>query len=136
MYLADTDLVSEPRRKRPNPKVLQWLRDHDHELFLSAITIGEIKKGVVLYPDGRKKEELTVWLRGLLEDFDESVLPFTLAEALVWGELYAKAQRAGRKPPGLDSLNAAIALRHGFTLVTRNEADYLASGVKIFNPWK
>ena len=103
MYLADTDLVSEPRQKRPNPKVLQWLRDHDHELFLSAITIGEIKKGVVLYPDGRKKEELTVWLRGLLEDFDESVVPFTLAEALVWEALRqganGGAQTAGAGQP-------------------------------------
>ena len=136
MFLADTDLISEPRQKKPNPQVLQWLRTHDHELYLSAITVGEIKQGIELYPDSRKKIELSVWLEGLLADFDGYVLPFTTAEALTWGILYAKAQRAGRKPPGLDSLNAAIALHHRLTLVTRNEADYAGTGVKIVNPWK
>jgi predicted nucleic acid-binding protein len=136
MFLADTDLISEPRQKKPNPKVLQWLHDHDQDLLLSAITIGEIKKGIELYPDGRKKTELTAWFDGLLEDFADCVLPFTQAEALAWGTLYAKSQKAGRKPPSLDSLNASIALFHGFTLVTRNEADYAGTGVKVVNPWK
>jgi len=136
MFLADTDLISEPRQKKPSPPVLQWLRAHDHELFLSAISVGEIKKGVELYPDGRKKTELSAWLEGFLEDFTGCVLPFTEAEALTWGKLYATAQKAGRKPPGLDSLNAAIALHHGLTLVTRNEADYAGTGIKIANPWK
>lgn len=136
MFLADTDLISEPRQKSPNPKVLQWLRAQDHELFLSAITIGEIKRGIELYPDSRKKKELSSWLGQLLEDFSGCVLPFGEAESLTWGILYAKAQKSGRKLPGLDSLNAAIALHHGLTLVTRNEADYEIAGVKIFNPWK
>ena len=136
MFLADTDLISEPRQKKPNPRVLAWLRAHDHELFLSAITVGEIKKGIELYPDSRKKKDLSLWLGQLLEDFSGCVLPFTEAESLTWGILYAKAQKAGRKPPGLDSLNAAIALHHGLTLVTRNEADYAIAGVKIINPWK
>lgn len=136
MFLADTDLISEPRQKSPNSRVLQWLSDHDHELFLSAITIGEIKKGIELYPDGRKKTELIAWFDGLLNDFEGCVLPYTHTEAMAWGVLYAKAQKAGRKPPGFDSLNAAIALHHGFTLVTRNETDYSGTGVKVFNPWK
>jgi predicted nucleic acid-binding protein len=136
MFLADTDLISEPRQKRPNPRVLGWLRAHDHELFLSAITVGEIKKGIELYPDSRKKKDLSFWFGQLLEDFSGCVLPFAEAESLTWGILYAKAQKAGRKPPGLDSLNAAIALHHGLTLVTRNEADYAVAGVKIINPWK
>jgi predicted nucleic acid-binding protein len=136
MYLADTDLISEPRQKTPNPRVIQWLQNHDEDLFLSAITIGEIKKGIELYPDGRKKTELIAWFDGLLEDFEDCVLPFTQAEALAWGTLYARSQKAGRKPPSLDSLNAAIAFHHGFTLVTRNEADYAGTGVKIINPWK
>lgn len=136
MFLADTDLISEPRQKSPNRQVIQWLRDHDQDLFLSAITIGEIKKGIELYPDGRKKAELTAWFEGLLGDFEDCVLPFTQTEALAWGILYAKSQKAGRKPPSLDSLNAAIAFHHGFTLVTRNEADYTGTGVRIINPWK
>jgi predicted nucleic acid-binding protein len=136
MYLADTDLICEPRQKGPNPSVLAWLRAHDHELFLSAITVGEIKKGIELYPESRKKTELTAWLAGLLEDFQGFVLPYSEAEALAWGKLYAAAQKAGRKPPGFDSLNAAIALHHKLTLATRNETDYAGTGVKIFNPWK
>jgi len=70
MFLAATDLISEPRQKRPNPQVLQWLRAHDHELFLSAISVGEIKKGVELYPDGRKKNRIVRLARRLLEDFN------------------------------------------------------------------
>jgi toxin FitB len=136
MFLADTDLISEPRQKMPNPKVLQWLRAHDYELFLSAITIGEIKKGIELYPDSRKKTELSIWLEDLLKDFEGYILGYTQEEGLIWGTLYAKAQKAGHKPPGFDSLNAAIALHHGLTLVTRNENDYIGTGVKIFNPWK
>ena len=136
MYLADTDLISEPRQTNPNPRVLQWLQDHARDLFLSAITVGEIKKGIELYPDSRKKANLTAWFEALLEDFQDCVLPYTQAEAMTWGTLYAKAQKAGRKPPGLDSLNAAIALHHGFTLVTRNETDYAGTGVKVINPWK
>jgi len=136
MFLADTDLISEPRQKNPNPQVLDWLREHDHELFLSAITVGEIKKGIELYPDSRQKIELSAWLEGLLEDFAGCVLSFTEAEALAWGKLYATMQKAGRKPPGFDSLNAAIALHHRLTLVTRNETDYTGTGVKIVNPWK
>lgn len=136
MYLADTDLISEPRQKSPNPRVLQWMREHDHHLFLSVITVGEIKKGIELYPDSRKKIELTTWFEGFLEDFEDCVLPYTQTEALAWGTLYAKAQKAGRKPPSLDSLNAAVALHHGFILVTRNEVDYTGTGVHVFNPWK
>lgn len=136
MFLADTDLISEPRQKSPNPKVMQWLHAHDHELFLSAITIGEIKKGIELYPDSTKKVALSAWLEGLLKDFEGCVLAYTQEEALTWGILYAKAQKAGRKPPGFDSVNAAIALRHGLTLVTRNEKDYLGTSLKVFNPWK
>ena len=136
MFLADTNLISEPRQKSPNPKVMQWLGAHDHELFLSAVTVGEIKKGIELYPDSRKKVALFAWLEGLLKDFEGSILGYTQEEALSWGILYAKAQKAGRKPPGFDSLNAAIALHHGLTLVTRNENDYRGTGVKVFNPWK
>ena len=95
-----------------------------------------LKKGIELYPDSRKKVELFAWLGGLLRDFDGCVLGYTQEEALTWGILYAKAQKAGHKPPGFDSLNAAIALHHGLILVTRNENDYLGTGVKVFNPWK
>ncbi len=135
-YLADTDLISEPRQKTPNARALEWLREHDHELLLSVITIGEIKKGIELYPDSRKKTELSRWLEGLIEDFDGCILSYTEAEALTWGELYAKSQKSGRKPPAMDSLNAAIAFHHGITLATRNQADYIGTGVKTVNPWE
>ena len=134
-YLADTDLVSEPRQKMPNARAMQWLQEHDHELVLSAITIGEIKKGIELYPDSRKKTELSKWLEGLMLDFEGAILPFTELEALTWGKLYAKAQKNGRKPPSMDSINAAIAMHHGVVLATRNENDYVGTGVKTVNPW-
>lgn len=90
----------------------------------------------MVIPGPIRKTALTAWFEGLLEDFQDCVLPCTQTEAMTWGALYAKAQKAGRKPPGLDSLNAAIALHHGFTLVTRNETDFAGTGVKVLNPWK
>jgi len=112
---------------------MEWLRVHDSELYLSAITAGELRKAwnCILM----KKAALSAWLDGLLKDFAGYVLPFTEAESLTWGTLYGKAQKLGRKPTALDSLNAAIALHHGLTLVTRNDADYRGTGVKTLNPW-
>ncbi len=136
MFLADTDLISEPRLISPHPRVMEWLQAHDDELFLSAISIGEIRKGIELYPDSRKKAELSEWFDGLLDDFEDCILGYSLEEAMIWGMLYVKAQKAGRKPPGFDSLNAAIALRNDLTLVTRNENDYAGMNIKILNPWK
>jgi len=135
MFLADTDVVSEPKQKSPSPQVMAWLRENDENLFLSAITVAELRKGVELYPASKKKNELSAWLDGLLEDFEGCILPFTDKEALTWAKLYAKAQKAGRKPPSMDSLNAAIALHHDLTLATRNEKDYIGTGVKTVNPW-
>ena len=136
MFLADTDLVSEPKQKSPNPVVLKWLSENDENLFLSAITVSELKKGVELYPDSKRKNELSAWLDDLLEDFEGYILSFTNVEAMTWGKLYAQAQKAGRKPPAMDSLNAAIALHHNLVLATRNEKDYIGTGVKMTNPWK
>jgi len=135
MFLADTDVVSEPKQKLPNDRVMAWLRENDEDIFLSAITVAELKKGVELCPDSKKKNELSAWLDALLEDFEGYILPFTDKEALTWAKLYAKAQKAGHMPPSMDSLNAAIALHHNLILATRNEKDFAGTGVKTVNPW-
>ena len=137
-FLLDTCVISELVAKQPDPGVAQWIDDVGEEkVYLSAITIGEIKKGIEKLPDSRRKRELTVWLEDdLLTRFDERVLPVDTDVMLVWGELTANLEKQGRKMPAIDSLIAAIALRGELSLVTRNEDDFKHAGVPVTNPWQ
>ena len=137
-YLLDTCVISELVSKRPNLHVVQWIDSIDSErVFLSVITVGEIKKGIEKLPDSARKQTLRVWLEDeLMARFQGRILPIDTAAMLMWGELTAKLEQQGRKMPAIDSLIAAIALHEGAALVTRNEEDFRHTGVEIVNPWK
>jgi predicted nucleic acid-binding protein len=138
-YLLDTCVISEYTRREPNLKVFQWLDELDEtSLFLSTVTIGEIKRGIELLPAASKRKgALTVWLHdGLLERFSGRIYPLTIEVMLHWGTLYARLETTGRIISTLDSLIAATALVYQAILVTRNEDHFLPSGVEIINPWK
>ncbi len=136
-YLLDTCIISELVAKQPNPKVLSWVTDQpDENLYLSVITIGEIKKGVCKLPDSKRKSALSAWLRqDLLVRFAGRVQAVDIETMLYWGELLGRLETQGRALPLLDSLIAAIALRGSFQLVTRNEKDFDRIGVSIVNPF-
>jgi len=136
-YLLDTCVISELIAKRPAPQVVAWVDSHDDEdLFLSVITLGEIKRGVARLPDSRRKQQLDQWLEdALLVRFQGRIAAIDTAVMLTWGELVARLEKTGRKLPAIDSLIAAIALQHHLTLVTRNERDFAGTGVEIVNPW-
>jgi predicted nucleic acid-binding protein len=136
-YLLDTVVVSEAARPAPDPGLLDWLAERSAlELCISALTLGEIRKGVLLLPRSRKRTRLEEWLRtSLVRQFSGRVLAVDEAVALAWGRLAAEARLAGRELPVIDGLLLATADVHSLTLVTRNERDCRDRGVPILNPW-
>lgn len=134
-YLLDTNVVSELARARPEPAVIEWISTvADDSLFLSVLTIGELRKGVEALPSGRKRESLRLWLEtDLARWFGDRLLPVDAAVADRWGRLVAAAKSA---PAAIDSLLAATALQHDLRLVTRNVADFAFQGLEVVNPWK
>jgi len=133
-FLLDTNVVSEIRRKKPDPSVMAWLRQVDHaKLRLSVLTLGEITKGVHLLarrdPNGAR--QLTAWLDGLRQHYADRLLGIDGTIAETWGRLATE-----RALPLIDGLLAATALVHGLTLVTRNVRDVAGTGVALLNPWE
>jgi predicted nucleic acid-binding protein len=138
-YLLDTCVISEYTRREPNSNVVRWVDEREETgLFLSTITIGEIKKGIELLPaDSRRKQALVVWLAsGLVVRFSGRIYPLTVEVMLLWGSLYARLETSGQTMATLDSLIAATALFHHAVLVTRNEDHFRPAGVELINPWK
>jgi tRNA(fMet)-specific endonuclease VapC len=137
-YLLDTNVISELISKRSNKKVVEWLdRLDSNTIYLSVITIGEIRKGIEKLPPSKRKERIKEWLEGdLLLRFQGRILEITTEVMLIWGELTGRLDKEGRPITAIDSLIAAIALQGNYRLVTRNEHDFQYTGVTIINPWK
>lgn len=137
-YLLDTCVISELCKSQPNSCVVDQVDAIDEEdLFLSVITVGEIVKGIEKSPESQRKENLRNWLgEELLVRFRDKLVPLDADVLIAWGKLTARLEAEGRILPAIDSLLAASALHGGFTLVTRNEADFEGTGVSLHNPWK
>jgi len=136
-YLLDTCVISELVARDPHHKVKEWVDEVGEErLLLSVITLGEIKRGIAKLPESRKKRDLDRWLEeGLVVRFQGRILSIEPEVMLTWGELVARLEKTGRPLPAMDSLVAALALRHQVALVTRNERDFMDTGVEVVNPW-
>ena len=135
-FLLDTCIISEPKQKRPSKRVLEWLDAQDEtKLFLSVLTIGEIRKGITRLESGRKKAELEKWLEKLRMRFSRRILPLSEKTSLVWGKMYGEFERKGIVRPAFDSLLEATALEHDMIFVTRNVKNFQQSQVTILNPW-
>ncbi|MGH9898686.1 MAG: type II toxin-antitoxin system VapC family toxin [Pyrinomonadaceae bacterium] len=136
-YLLDTCILSEFKKKRPEQKVISWLDAQlEESLFLSALTIGEIQKGITLLPTSKRRTDLENWLESIIYRYDARILPLNTEVMQRWGELTGKFEQKGRVLPFLDSLIAATALAHGLVLITRNENDFAGTGVTVMNIWK
>jgi len=133
-YLLDTNIISETRKARADSGVMAFLSAAEEAgLFLSVLTIGELRKGVAAKrrTDRDAADRLGAWVDGIETTFADRVLPLDAVAARRWGEL-----SAGRSLPVIDTLIAATAIRHGLTLVTRNTRDVQATGVAVVDPWQ
>lgn len=136
-FLIDTNVVSETVRPRPNLKVLNWIAAQDKSrLNLSAVTIGEVRRGIERLQSGSKKAHLQNWLEELRLKFSGRILPLTEETFSIWGKMFVGFEAKGLVRPLLDSLLEATALEHDLILVTRNVKNFQGSSVTILNPWE
>lgn len=133
-YLVDTCVLSELRRTQANANVVAWVSARPRQsLYLSVLSLGEIRKGIEGVADQEFRQALSDWLQVQLPKYFEGrVLGIDAAIADRWGRVQAVA---GRTLPVIDALLAATALCHGLTLVTRNVKDFAGLGVPLINPW-
>lgn len=133
-YLVDTNVQSALRRREPDANVVRWVAARPAgTLYLSVLTLGELRKGIDGLPDGERKRLLLDWLEVELPAyFGGRILTVDATVADRWGRLLA---RSGRPLPAIDSLLAATAATHGLTLVTRNLRDFQHPDVPVLDPW-
>ena len=136
-FLLDTNVVSEWTKTVPNPRFVKWIGEIDsNDAHLSVVTLAEIQRGIERLPHGRRRERLSTWLvNELLEVFADRVVDVDQPIAAAWSRLMVKCEAAGRPLGSMDGFLAATAAVHGHTLVTRNVADFAATGVPLLNPW-
>lgn len=133
MFLLDTVIVSELRKKRPNAGVVRWIaKQQDDQLHLSVVTLGEIERGIEKRrkADAEFADTLAAWLESLIRLYADRILPVTPGVARRWGRLSAQLGHEGA-----DLLIAATALAYGLTVITRNVSDFEPTGVEALNPF-
>jgi toxin FitB len=137
-FLLDTNCISEVVRPNPEPRVLSWLEGTDERLlYLSVLTLGEIRKGVAGLPRGRRRSRLESWLELELQvRFSGRILPIDAAVADRWGILTVEAKQKGLGIATFDGLLAATALHFNLTLVSRNVNDFASTPVLLLDPWR
>lgn len=138
MILLDTNVVSEPLRPAPEPRVIEWLDAQPLEtLYLSAMTVAELRAGVALLPAGNRRNNLHEYLeKRALPSFAGRVLPFDLACTSAYARVLETARKAGSGIETADACIAAIALANGFTVATRDTSPFQAAGLTVINPWE
>jgi predicted nucleic acid-binding protein len=137
-WLLDTNILSELRRLKPEPKVLAFVASHPlDELYISAVTLAEFRFGIELLNEGStRRNELNNWLTLTIRPmFHQRVLPVTEDIIFRWRLVVEEGRKAGHTYSQPDLLIAATALVHGFTIVTRDREDFQRAGVPVVNPW-
>ncbi len=132
-FLVDANVLSEATRPSPDPRAIEWLRRNERELAVDPVILGEIRFGIELLPAGARRRRLEAW-------FEQGVarivcVPWDARTGLRWAGLLVALRRSGRALPIKDSLIAATALVHGFTVATRNLRDFRKTGVKVVDPF-
>jgi predicted nucleic acid-binding protein len=135
VIVLDTNVLSEPWRRDPEPAVLEWLV-HPTEVFaLSAVSVGELLTGVRLLPIGRRRKALDEAIESLLESFAGAVLDYDERAARAYAELKERSRNAGRPIGVEDGMIAGICIANGAALATRNVKDFDGLGMDLVNPW-
>lgn len=135
--LLDTCVLAEFMRPKGNAKVRAAVKAiAEQDLFLSAISVGEIARGIALLKPGRKRTRYAEFLNDLRAQFGSRILSIDADCANLWGEIAGRASSKGKTLPVFDGLIAAAAIHHGLHVMTRNEDDFRESGVFLINPWE
>ena len=136
-FLLDTNVISELVKPQPEANVTTWIESTDESLlYLSVLTLGEIRRGIAVLPQSRRRAALEAWLdNDLRARFENRILAVDHEVADRWGLLTAVARNGGMVLPVIDGLLAATALEHNLTLVTRDIGQIPSTGVAVFNPW-
>ena len=132
-YLVDANVLSEPAKPSPDPRVVSWLREHEPDIAVDPVVLGELRFGILLLPKGKKRMALERW-------FDAGAarlhcLPWDADTGLKWAELLARFRKTGKSMPIKDSLIAATAIVHGLAVATRNGTDFANAGVRVVDPF-
>ena len=137
-FLLDTNVISELIKPRPEANVTAWIEGTDESLlYLSVLTLGEIRRGIATLAQSRRRASLEAWLdKDLRSRFEDRILTIEHEVADRWGLLTATARNSGIVLPVIDGLLAATALEHNLTFVTRDTGQIPSMGVAVFNPWE
>jgi len=132
-YLVDANVLSEPTKPTPEPRLVEWLRTHDPDIAVDPVILGELRFGILILPKGKKRTALERW-------FDAGAgrlhcLPWDADTGLKWAELLARLRKSGKTMPIKDSLIAATAVVHGLAVATRNRIDFAKAGVQVVDPF-
>lgn len=133
-FLVDANILSEAAKPRPATAVLDWLSDHESEIVVNPIVLGELRYGILLLPAGKRKARLQEWFSNGVATLH--VLDLDADTAIYWATLLAELKHKGRAMPVKDSLIAATARQHGLTVATRNVVDFRYAGVAVENPFE
>jgi toxin FitB len=132
-YLVDANILSEPTKRRPDAKVVAWLRANEGDFVVDSVILGEIGIGIHVLPQGRKRAQLEQWFEAVADHVD--CLAWDLAVSRRWARLVADLRKQGQTLPLLDSMIAATALEHGLTVATHKIRDFQKAGVAVLDPF-
>ncbi len=132
-YLVDANVLSEPTKPSPDPRVLEWLRANEPDIAVDPVILGELRFGILILAKGRKRTALDRWFNAGVARLH--CLPWDADTGLKWAELLARLRTTGKAMPIKDSLIAATAAIHGLAVATRNRADFANAGVRIVDPF-
>lgn len=133
-YLVDANVLSEAIRPAPNPNVTRWLSLHEQNLRVDPIVLGEVHKGILAMPGGKRRERLETWFLSTCLKIE--CVPWVRAVGLRWGQLVNELERKGQRIPVVDGMIAATALTYGLAVATRNVRDFRRAGVEVVNPFE
>jgi toxin FitB len=132
-YLVDANVLSEPTKPAPNPRVVAWLRMNELDIVVDPIILGELRFGILILPKGSKRRTLERWFNAGIEHL--YCVPWEAETGLKWAELLARLRATGKAMPIKDSLIAATAAVHSLIIATRNGSDFVNAGVRVVDPF-
>ena len=137
-YLLDTNILSNFTKPAPSATLIAWMAEQsDEDLFISALTLAELRRGVLEKPPGKRRDQLEAWFTGPAGPaalFANRILAFDVKAGLIWGRLMADGKARGRPRSGFDAIIAATAEANGCVVVTDSERDF--EGVEMINPFR